>query len=136
MRVVLDTNTLISALISPHSPPDRIYQAWRKHRFQLITSKAQLEEFRRASHYPKLRVRLAPHQVGTMMNYLHGHAVVLDKLPALDVSPDPDDNYILAMAMEGKADYLVTGDKAELLAIRVFGRTRIVGASEFLKVIE
>jgi len=49
MRVVLDSNILLSALISPHGPPDRIYRAWRAARFELVTSSAQLEEIRRAS---------------------------------------------------------------------------------------
>ena len=55
MRVVLDTGILIAALITRDTPPDRIYQAWRKRRFELVTSEWQLEEFRRVSHYPKLR---------------------------------------------------------------------------------
>ena len=54
MRVVLDTNILFSALISPHGAPDAIYRAWRTARFELVTSRAQLEEIRRASRYPKL----------------------------------------------------------------------------------
>ena len=49
MRVVLDTNILFSALISPHGAPDSIYRAWRSGRFNLVTSRAQLEEIRRAS---------------------------------------------------------------------------------------
>ena len=55
MRVVLDTGILIAALITVDTPPDKIYQAWRKKRFDLITSKWQLEEFRRVSRYPKLK---------------------------------------------------------------------------------
>ena len=60
MRVVLDTGILIAALITRDTPPDRIYQAWRKRRFALVTSEWQLEEFRRVSRYPKLRKYLLP----------------------------------------------------------------------------
>ena len=42
MRVVLDSNILLSALISPHAPPHRIYQAWRQGRFELVTGTIQL----------------------------------------------------------------------------------------------
>lgn len=49
MRVVLDTNILFSALISPHGPPAAIYRAWRLARFQLVTSRRQLDEIRRAN---------------------------------------------------------------------------------------
>ncbi len=58
MRVVLDTNVLFSALISPHGSPDAIYRAWRLARFELVTSQLQLDEIRRASRYPKLQAIL------------------------------------------------------------------------------
>ena len=49
MRVVLDSNILLSALISPHGPPHRIYEAWRQRRFELVTTGVQLDELRRSS---------------------------------------------------------------------------------------
>ncbi len=58
MRVVLDTNILFSALISPHGAPDAIYRAWRAARFEVVTSRMQLDEIRRASRYPKLQAIL------------------------------------------------------------------------------
>ena len=66
MRVVLDTGILIAALITRDTPPDRIYQAWRKRRFELVTSEWQLEEFRRVSRYPKLRKYLQPIEAGNL----------------------------------------------------------------------
>jgi putative PIN family toxin of toxin-antitoxin system len=68
MRVVLDTNILFSALISPHGPPAAIYRAWRLARFQLVTSRRQLDEIRRASRYPKFQAILQPARVGVMVN--------------------------------------------------------------------
>ena len=68
MRVVLDSNILLSALISPHAPPHRIYQAWRKGIFELVTCFEQIEEIRRASRYPKFKNILQPHLVGLMLN--------------------------------------------------------------------
>ncbi|WP_428994781.1 PIN domain-containing protein [Klebsiella pneumoniae] len=56
MRVVLDTNILFSALISPHGTPDRIYRARRTARFEIVTSLVQLDEIRRASRYPNYRL--------------------------------------------------------------------------------
>jgi len=77
MRVVLDTNILFSALISPHGPPDAIYRAWRLARFQLVTSHAQLDEIRRASRYPKFQSILQPARVGVMVNNMQ-RAIVLE----------------------------------------------------------
>jgi len=76
MRVVLDTGILIAALITKDTPPDRIYQAWRKRRFELVTSQWQLDEFRRVSRYPKLRKYLQPIDAGNLVNGLRHQAYV------------------------------------------------------------
>jgi len=131
MRVILDSNILLSALISPHGPPHRIYQAWRQRRFELVTCTIQIEEVRRASRYPKFRTILQPHRVGRMVNNLQG-AVVLDALPPGHVAADPDDAWMLALADAAEVHYLVTGDKrAGLLALRQAGHARILTAAEF-----
>ena len=136
MRAVLDCNILFSALISPHGPPHRIYEAWRKRRFELVTTGVQLDELRRASRYPKFRGILQPHRVGRMLNN-HQGATILDRLPGGYVAGDPDDAWLLALADTAHADYLVTGDKRSgLLAQRHIGTARILTAAAFCKVIE
>ena len=136
MRVVLDTGILIAALITVETPPDKIYQAWRKKRFDLITSKWQLEEFRRVSRYPKLKKYINAAEAGHMVNGLKLRAYVYEHLPAVDLCKDPDDNPVLAMALESKADFLVTGDKRDLLSMVQVGQTPIVSAATFLKQLE
>ncbi|MGN6234006.1 MAG: putative toxin-antitoxin system toxin component, PIN family [Trinickia sp.] len=131
MRVVLDTNILLSALISPHGSPDIIYRAWRAGRFELVTSTIQLDVFRRASRYPKLKAILQPHLVGTMINNLQ-RAIVLNHLQVNIETDDPNDAFLLAMAQTGEVDYLVTGDhRAGLLQRGNLGRTRIVTPAAF-----
>ena len=132
MRVVFDTGILIAALITKNTPPDLIYQTWRKKRFELITSEWQLSEFRRVSRYPKLRKYLTPSEAGNMINGLRYQARVLTDLPTLEVSQDPDDNPVLAMAVAGEADFLVSGDKRDLLSLKVIEKTKIVTARNFL----
>jgi len=129
MRVILDTNVLLGALISPYGPPDVIYRAWRAGRFDLVTSTDQLNDLRRASRYPKLKAILPAHRVGSMVNTMQ-RAIVLSQLPpmpnGIEVS-DPDDAFLLAMALGGEVDYLVTGDRRSgLLQCGHIGRTRIV----------
>lgn len=134
MRVILDTNVLLGALISAHGPLDAIYRAWRAAHFDLVTSTMQLEEVRRVSRYPKLKAILPAHRVGLMVNNLH-RAVVLDTLPPLPEgveADDPNDTFLLAMALAGEADYLVTGDhRAGLLQRGNIGRARIVTPAAF-----
>lgn len=134
MRVILDTNVLLGALISSHGAPETIYRAWREGRFELVTATVQLEELRRASRYPKLKTILPAHRIGTMVNNLQ-HAVVLERLSPLpqDIElNDPNDTFLLAMALDGEADYLVTGDRrAGLLRRGRIGRARILTPGAF-----
>ena len=136
MRVVLDTGILIAVLITADTPPDQVYQAWRKKRFALVTSVWQLGEFRRASRYERVKKFLKPTEAGNLVNGLKRHATVLKELPDVDLSQDPQDNPVLAMAIAGKADYLVTGDRRGLLSLKRVGATRIVTAAEFLKILK
>ena len=131
MRVVLDTNVLFSALISPHGAPDKIYRAWRAARFEIVTSHMQLKEIRRASRYPKFKTILQPASVGTMVNNLQ-RAVVLERLTIKVEAVDPDDEFLLAITLEGEADYLITGDhRAGLLQQGHIKRTRIITPADF-----
>jgi uncharacterized protein len=132
MRAILDTNILCSALLTPGGPTDRLYRAWRDGRFQLLTSEEQLEEFRRVTRYPHLRPFIEPAAAGAMYNELRRLAVLLNALPVVDASKDPEDNFLLAMAQAGDADVLVTGDQHDLLSLGTFQRTRIITARELL----
>ena len=131
MRVVLDTNVLISAVLSDAGRPARILQAWHERKFQLIAAAELIEEVRKVSRYPHLITRLVPSQVGRLVGDLRDVSIFLHKLPQVDLSPDPFDNFLLAMAQTGNADYLVTGDKADLLSLEGHGATRIVTVREF-----
>jgi putative PIN family toxin of toxin-antitoxin system len=135
MRVVLDTGILIAALITKDTPPDNIYQAWRTRRFELITSQWQLDEFRRVSRYPKLRKYLQPIEAGNLINGLRHQALLLETLPEVELSYDSDDNPLLAMAIATEADYLVSGDKRDVLALKKVGKTRILTARRFLAIL-
>jgi putative PIN family toxin of toxin-antitoxin system len=131
MRVVLDTNVLLSALIAPHGAPDTIYRAWRAAKFEVVTSRVQLYALRRASRYPTFRTVLQPRLAGTMTNNLQ-RAIVLDRLPSHVEADDPDDAFLVAMAIAGDADYLVTGDRrAGLLQKGSLGRTRVLAPAAF-----
>ena len=133
MRVVLDSNILFSALISPIGPPHRIYEAWRARRFELATCSIQIAEIRRASRYAKLRDVLMPHEVGRMINELHG-TLNIRVLPREHDILDPDDAWLLSLAEAARADFLVTGDKrAGLLSRERIGTARILTAAAFCR---
>jgi putative PIN family toxin of toxin-antitoxin system len=132
MRLVIDTNILISAFLGETSLPAQLLSRWRQGRFDLLTSTAQLDELMRVTRYPRLRERLPPALAGRLINELRRLAIVVDKLPSLAVSPDPGDDHLLALAVAGRADFLATGDKHDLLAIGRYEGTPIVTVRAFL----
>lgn len=132
MRLVVDSNILVSALLAAHSLPAHLLVLWREGRFELLTAQEQLEELRRVTRYPKIRERLSPALAGPLVNELRDVARLLHDLPVVTLSPDPWDNYLLALAAVGQADFIVTGDKRDLLALGRYQNTRIVTVREFL----
>ena len=135
MRVILDSNILFSALISPHMPPHRIYQAWHHGVFELVTCDEQSEEMRRASRYPKFKNILKPYRVGLMLNNMR-HSIVINNLSSGYEAADPNDAWLLALTDKSEAHYLVTGDKrADILSQVAIGSTKVVTASAFCDLI-
>jgi len=135
MRVIVDTNILLSALINPHGLPAQLIDAWRGARFELITSRDQLLELGEVARRSELRKYIIPARAGRFINDLRELAMVLNRLPRVDRSRDPGDNFLLAMAEASGANYLVSGDKRDVLALEIHDRTRIVTARQLLVVL-
>jgi predicted nucleic acid-binding protein len=68
MRVVLDTNILLSALMTRGTPPDRLYEEWRHGRFDLVSTEQQIEELRAVTRRSFFQARLRPSEIGRMIN--------------------------------------------------------------------
>lgn len=133
MLVVLDTNIIISALLLPKSQPARIVALWLEGKFTLLTAALQIDELMRVTRYQKVRDRINPALTGRLINEMRDLATIVDYLPVVNVSSDPDDNYLLAISSGGLADYLVTGDKKDLLALKKYDGTAIISVADFLK---
>jgi uncharacterized protein len=121
LKVCLDTNIIVSGLARPNHAPARLLQLWLEKRFTLVTSEWQLAEFRRVSRYPRIRARVPARLAGHFVNTARLIAVVLENLEPISVSPDPDDDFIIATAVTGNADALVTGDTAHVLMLQKLG---------------
>lgn len=120
MKVVLDTNVLLSGLMYPDSTPGRIVHAWREARYDLVLSFAQLAEIARVLSYPKIQKILAwdAAQIERFLKqlYIRAEVVAIEGIEAV-VPSDADDAPILASFIAAKADYLITGD-LDLLSLR------------------
>lgn len=101
----------------------------------MLSCELHIDELRRVTRYPKLRSLVPPHMAGNVVNDLRGLAVWIERLPTIDLCRDPTDNYLLALAQAGEADYLVTGDKADLLSMQQHRKTRIVAVRHFAEML-
>ncbi len=135
MRVILDTNILISALLVPSGVPGAIYRAWHKGEFILLVSEPQMDELRRTLAKPALAVRIRPHHAGRLVNNLRRLAEPVSPLPRVKRSFDPSNDFLLATAEAGKADCVVTGDRSGLLALLRHGEARIISARAFAELL-
>ena len=136
MKIVLDTCVLISALITKDTPPNLLYKAWEKGLYELITSSEQLEEFSRVVKYPKLKKFLNSYEADQLNSSLHRFAHVMESIPLVSYSKDPDDNKIIATAIAGNANHIVSGDKKDVLSLNNIQNIEIVTAKKALEIIE
>jgi putative PIN family toxin of toxin-antitoxin system len=131
MRAVLDTNIIVSALIAPAGKPATIIDAWLDGKFTLLTCAALVDELRATLQKPRVAKLVRAHQGGRLVNQVTKLTEDIDPLPRVKRSPDPADDFLLSLSEAGKADYLVTGDKSGLLALRRHKGTQIVSAHDF-----
>ncbi|MEO6044276.1 MAG: putative toxin-antitoxin system toxin component, PIN family [Tepidiformaceae bacterium] len=133
MRVVLDTNVLVSGLISPAGSPAEIHQAWRRGDFELVTAEPLLLELVEVLSYPRIRKRLhwSDGQLSDFAELYRATAILVTPAQALVVARDPDDDRVLEAAQAGHADFIVSGDR-DLLDLREFVGIPILTPTGFL----
>ncbi len=124
MRLILDTNILLSALLSPVGPPAKLLDAWERRRFTLVACDALIAELRDVAARPFFRARLRASAAELLAAGLRDFSFFCRDLPSGPVAPDPKDSYLLALAEVSCAEFLVTGDK-QLLSLRRNKSTQI-----------
>jgi uncharacterized protein len=112
VRAVVDVNVLISGVLSAKGASAEILRASRDGRLELVVSELLLAELARALSYPKLRKRIPPDKAAAFVNWVRDHGTLAEDpaSPPAVGSRDPDDDYLLALAISRRA-YLVTGDQ-------------------------
>lgn len=112
MRVVLDPNVLVSAVISTAGPPREIVVAWIDGHFDLVASPALVDELRGVLARPRFRRWVSEATATEFIEGIADDALMIDDPPPLaGLSPDPDDDYLIALARAANADYLISGDR-------------------------
>ena len=126
MRVVLDTNVLIAALITRGVCSDLLEHCFRRH--EIVLSEFILGEFRRHLY----RFGYTSAEVDEAEELLRWKATVVVPVPLEpSVCRDADDVMVLGTAVAGEATCIITGDK-DLLVLRQFGSVKILSPAEFL----
>ena len=111
MRVVLDVNVLVSALLSGSGAPGRLIALWLEGAFELVVSEELLAELGRALAYPKLREHISREDAADFMALLRATAsMVADAERPAHISRDPGDDYLVALA-KASVSVLVSGDR-------------------------
>jgi putative PIN family toxin of toxin-antitoxin system len=135
IRAALDLNVLVSALLSPRASPARILDLWRDEAFIAVTSEALLATLEQVLSRPAFarRYGLTPESTAALLQGLRRFALVTPGVRRVaDVAPDAEDDAVLACALEGNADYLVTGDNG-LLSLDTYEGVQIVTPAAFVK---
>lgn len=138
IRLVVDSNVVISSILSPEGPPARVLEAVRTGAVELAVSSAILGEYARALAYPRLvrRHGLSPEAQSAEIQLLRQLGVEVEPRDVPRVVPeDANDDMFVAAALEGRADYLVTGDQPLLRAAQTAG-IHAVTPREFLTILE
>jgi uncharacterized protein len=135
LRAVLDANVYVSAAVHPEGPPGRIIERFlREAAFEIVVSPAIVDEVLRALAYPKVR-KYIPRASDSDLWFRD--IVVLAQFVAGEyeiagVSGDPDDDKYIAAAVEGLAEFIVTGD-TDLLALTEYEGIHIISPRAFLE---
>lgn len=135
MKIVIDTTDYISALIG-RTHRAKLERILLNKNIQILADITLLEEISEVAHRDKFKKYVTTEEANQFINSLKRRLKPILVTSHVDASPDPNDNFILALAKDGDADYIVTGDKPGLLNLGSFEGIPIVRLQVFLDIIE
>ena len=134
LKVVLDANIFVSAVLKPHSDLAKIFELVREDKIKLILSEDILSEIRAVLLYPKIkkRHRRTQKEIDEFLNKASQASILAQgRIDTDEIREDPADNKYLSAALEAKVDFIVSGDH-HLKTLKVFEGIRILDPSAFL----
>lgn len=138
IRVVFDTNVFVSAILTPKSPPAELLELILEGKLRLIISPQIIEEIERVFGYPKIKKlikkrELTPSEIEDAFLKIAKVAVVTPGELSVEAVPDdPSDNMVLACALEGHANFIISGDR-HLTNLKTYRGIEIVSPARSLK---
>lgn len=137
IKAVLDTNVIISGVMIESGNPGKIIELWKKKKFVLVTSEEIIEEIIRVLAYPKVRekYKITDEKIRNLIRDIRKKAQIVEGVYTVEkVKDDLTDNKFLACGLEGKVDYIISGDY-HLRSIKFYQKIPIVSAAYFLKLL-
>lgn len=128
MRIVLDTNVLISGIFFS-GPPAKILPAWKAKKIQFVISPDMYSEYSRVAEI--ISNKYAGVDISEILNLIAVHSEIIDapRLPKT-ICKDPDDDKFIACAISGKVEIIVSGDK-NLIDTSGYKDIRVINPREF-----
>lgn len=139
-RVIIDTNVFISSLLNKRGQSFALMEAWYAEQFTLLMSAEQRAELQDVVSRPRIikRYHLSPFEADTLLTHIDRWSQQVTGAIALPIAVrDAKDEKILASAIQGVADYLITGDN-DLLVLNgdpALGMLKIVTVRDFLGIL-
>lgn len=130
IRIILDTNIWISFLITKSMKGiDRLIF---NDKAVLLFSDESMTEFIDVTSREKLKPYFTKDDIASLIDLIEVYGEIIEVKSKVDICRDKEDNFLLSLAKDGKADYLITGDK-DLLVLENFGKTEMIKLTDFLE---
>lgn len=133
MRVVLDTNVLVSFVLTKGETISRIFELWEKRDLDVLVNDEILVEVKQVMERLVGGGVIEKEEYRVFMQVLEKESEYVPSVSVVKASEDKKDNRFLACAKDGKADYVVSGDEKHLLSLGKFEGILIVSPKEFVE---
>ena len=134
MRIVIDTNDFISALIGKKHR-EKLMFVLNRPDIEIFGDENLIREIGDVGYREKFRKYVDIEEVDIFIEIISQRLTFIETTSIFFDSPDPDDNYLLSLAYDSKSDYLITGDKKDLLALSPFREILIIRLYELIEIL-
>jgi len=128
-RIILDTNLWISFLIS--NKLNALDFFLKENKVLFLYSSHLIEEIENVVKRPKFKKYFSENSLNLMQELFQNYGIIINVTSNNSICRDPKDDFLLNLAIDGNADYILTGDK-DLLVLEKIGTTKIISFSEFI----
>lgn len=138
MRATIDPNVIVSAFMFPRSAPGILIEYWGSGAFELLVSEPLIAEYQRVLRYPHISSRhhMSEARLNRSIDLFRTRGTVVEPDTRITVvRADPDDDIVIATAVAGEADYIVSGDR-HLLELGQHEGIRLVTPAVFLVILD